>query len=112
MGRTATWRCPAEGDLMVGAILLGLVVGVLARLFSPGDIFRKMSGPTSWLVSIGTGLAGALLGYVIFTVLLGIGDTDIFDWGGFLSAFIGALIVVPLVGWIVRRSNASKTPSA
>lgn len=41
----------------------------------------KMSGPVSWLVSIGLGLAGALVGYLMFTMGLGIGDTDIFDWG-------------------------------
>jgi uncharacterized membrane protein YeaQ/YmgE (transglycosylase-associated protein family) len=93
---------------MVGAILLGFVVGVLARLLSPRDVFRSMSGPTSWLVSIAIGLAGAMLGYLIFTVLLGIGDTDIFDWGGFLSAFIGTLIVVPLAGWLIRRMNANR----
>jgi len=95
---------------MVGAILLGLVVGVIARLMSPRDLFRKMSGPASWLASIGIGLAGALLGYLIFTVLLGIGDTDIFDWGGFLSALIGAFIVVPLAGLILSRSNSERYP--
>jgi len=40
-----------------------------------------MSGPVSWLVSIGLGLAGALVGYLLFAMGLGIGDTDIFDWG-------------------------------
>jgi hypothetical protein len=34
------------------------------------------SGSISWLASIALGLAGAILGYLIFTVLLGIGDTD------------------------------------
>jgi hypothetical protein len=51
----------------------------------PGDVFRNMSGPASWGVSLVLGLAGALVGYVIFTLGLGIGDTDIFDWGGLLS---------------------------
>ena len=95
---------------MVGAIVLGLVVGVIARLMAPRDIFRNMSGPTSWLASIGIGLAGALLVYLIFTVVLGIGDTDIFDWGGFLSALIGAFIVVPVVGFIVIRRNPERYP--
>jgi uncharacterized membrane protein YeaQ/YmgE (transglycosylase-associated protein family) len=49
-----------------------------------------MSGPTSWLASIAVGLAG----YLIFTVGLGIGDTDMFDWGGILSAIIGTVIVL------------------
>ena len=51
-------------------------------------MFRNMSGPTSWAVSLGLGLAG----YVNFTLGLGIGDTDIFDWGGLLSALIGTFI--------------------
>ena len=55
-----------------------------------------MSGPKSWGVSILLGLAGAALGWVIFTWALGIGDEDIFDWGGILSAIIGVLIL-PLI---------------
>ena len=51
------------------------------------------------------GLAGALVGYVIFTLGLGIGDDDIFDWGGILSAIIGTLIVIPIAGWLLRRSG-------
>ena len=94
---------------MIGALLLGLVCGVLARLLVPGDAFRHMSGPKSWLVSIGLGLLGALLGYLIFTVILGIGDTDIFDWGGILSALIGTLIVVPVATLILRRTSHHPT---
>ena len=94
---------------MIGAVLLGLVCGVLARMLVPGDAFRHMSGPKSWLVSIGLGLLGALLGYVIFTLGLGIGDDDIFDWGGLLSALIGTIIVVPIATWILRRRAQNPT---
>ncbi|MBO3741516.1 GlsB/YeaQ/YmgE family stress response membrane protein [Actinoplanes flavus] len=90
---------------MIGALLLGFVAGVIARVLMPGDAFRKMSGPVSWLVSVGLGLAGALAGYVLFTLGLGIGDDDIFDWGGILSAIIGTLIVIPIAGWLLRRSG-------
>ena len=92
---------------MCGALLLGLVCGAVARMLIPGDAFRNMSGPKSWLVSIGLGLLGALLGYFVFTVLLGIGDTDIFDWGGVVGAFIGTLIVVPVATIIMRNMNRS-----
>lgn len=88
---------------MVGAILLGLVAGVIARVLMPGDAFRHMSGPASWAVSIGLGLLGALLGYVIFTLGLGIGDDDIFDFGGLLSAVIGTLLVLPVAAWLLGR---------
>jgi uncharacterized membrane protein YeaQ/YmgE (transglycosylase-associated protein family) len=93
---------------MLGAVLLGLVAGVIARTLMPGDVFRNMSGPTSWLASIALGLAGAVLGYLIFTVGLGIGDTDVFDFGGIISAIIGTLIVLAVVGFFVRRRGATR----
>jgi uncharacterized membrane protein YeaQ/YmgE (transglycosylase-associated protein family) len=96
---------------MVGALLLGFVCGVIARVLMPGDAFRNMSGPVSWAVSLGLGLAGALVGYVIFTLGLGIGDTDIFDWGGLLGALIGTLIVVGLASYFLRRRQPRPLPS-
>jgi len=93
---------------MLGALLLGLVAGAIARMLTPGDVFRNMSGPTSWLVSIVLGLAGAVLGYLIFTVGLGIGDTDVLDFGGIVSAIIGTLIVLAVVGFFVRRRGAAR----
>jgi uncharacterized membrane protein YeaQ/YmgE (transglycosylase-associated protein family) len=90
---------------MIGALLVGLVAGVVARALMPFDVLRRMRGPASWGASIALGLAGAILGWLIFTVGLGIGDTDIFDWGGILGAIIGALIVLALVNWWVRRQR-------
>ena len=90
---------------MIGALLLGLFCGAVARMLIPNDAFRNLSGPMSWLVSVLLGLIGALVGYLIFTVGLGIGDRDIFDWGGVLSALIGTLIVVPIATWIMRRTS-------
>jgi uncharacterized membrane protein YeaQ/YmgE (transglycosylase-associated protein family) len=93
---------------MLGAVLLGLVAGVIARMLMPGDAFRIMSGPGSWLASIALGLVGAVVGYLIFTVGLGIGDTDVFDFGGIISAIIGTLIVLAVVGFFVRRRGAAR----
>lgn len=93
-----------KGVTMIGALLLGLFCGIVARMLVPRDVFRNMSGPMSWLISIGLGLLGALVGYLIFTVGLGIGDTDIFDWGGVLSALIGTIIVLVIATWILRRT--------
>ncbi len=90
---------------MVGAILLGLVCGIIARMVVPNDAFKNLSGPVSWLVSLGLGLLGALVGYGIFTKLLGIGDDAIFDWGGILGALIGTIIVVIVASAILRRRS-------
>jgi len=80
---------------------------VVARLLTPGDIFRKMSGPKSWGVSLLVGFAGAALGYLIFTVGLGIGDTHVFDFGGIIGAIIGSIIVLLIVGFVARRGQGS-----
>ncbi len=93
---------------VVGAIILGLVAGVVARLLMPNDVFRHMSGPSSWLTSIVLGLIGAVVGWFIFTYLLGIGDEDIFDLGGIVSAIIGTLIVLPIAAWVLRRSGRAR----
>ena len=96
---------------MVGALLLGFVCGVLARIMVPRDAFHGMSGPVSWAVSLGLGLVGAIVGYVIFTLGLGIGDTDIFDWGGLLSALIGTVIVIGLASYFLRRRQSREATS-
>lgn len=92
---------------MIGAIILGFLAGAIGRMLMPGDVFRHMSGPRSWLVSLVIGLIGAVVGWLIFTGLLGIGDEDVFDLGGILSAIIGVLIVLPIAGFILRRSGMS-----
>ena len=73
------------------------------RLLVP-DMWSELHGPTSWLFSLALGLAGALLGYLIFTVGLGIGDTDVFDFGGIISAIIGTVIVSEWVSAKVRHA--------
>jgi uncharacterized membrane protein YeaQ/YmgE (transglycosylase-associated protein family) len=90
---------------MIGALLFGLVAGFIGRALVPNDVLQDMSGPKSWLASIVLGLAGAALGWVVFTALLGIGDTDVFDWGGIISALIGVLIILLIAGALVRRSR-------
>jgi uncharacterized membrane protein YeaQ/YmgE (transglycosylase-associated protein family) len=92
---------------MIGAVILGFLAGVIGRLLMPGDVFRHMSGPRSWLVSLVIGLIGAVVGWLLFTGLLGIGDEDVFDLGGILSAIIGVLIVLPIAGFVLRRSGHS-----
>ncbi len=92
---------------MIGAIILGFVAGVIGRVLMPGDVFRHMGGPKSWLVSLALGLVGAWVGWLLFTGLLGIGDDNVFDLGGLLSAIIGVLIVLPIAGVVLRRTGLS-----
>jgi uncharacterized membrane protein YeaQ/YmgE (transglycosylase-associated protein family) len=70
-----------------------------------------MSGPKSWGISLLIGFAGTALGYLIFTVGLGIGDTHVFDFGGIIGAIIGAIIVLLIVGFVARRGQGSHAAS-
>ncbi len=73
---------------MIGAIILGLVAGFIAKALMPGK------DPGGFFVTILLGLAGSLIGFFLFTELLGIGDTQIFDLGGLIGAIIGTMILL------------------
>lgn len=73
---------------IIGAVLLGIVAGYLARALMPG---KQHIGFVRTAI---VGIAGALVGYFIFTELLGIGDDDKFDFGGIVGAVIGSMIVL------------------
>jgi uncharacterized membrane protein YeaQ/YmgE (transglycosylase-associated protein family) len=88
---------------LIAALALGFVAGAVGRALVPNDAFREMSGWRSWATSTGLGLIGALVGYWIFAGLFGIGDTDKFDWGGIIGAIIGAVIVVAVASWLMKR---------
>jgi uncharacterized membrane protein YeaQ/YmgE (transglycosylase-associated protein family) len=75
---------------MIGAIILGIVAGFLGRLVMPG---RDKMG---FIATTVLGLAGAVVGWVLFTGVLGIGDTHVFDLGGLLSALIGVVVLLAL----------------
>ena len=73
---------------MIGAAILGIFAGFIARALLPGK------DPMGFFMTIALGLAGALVGFLIFTELLGIGDNQIFDLGGLIGAIIGAMILL------------------
>jgi uncharacterized membrane protein YeaQ/YmgE (transglycosylase-associated protein family) len=73
---------------MIGALLLGLIAGFIGKALMPGK------DPGGFFATIAIGLAGAALGWLIFTKGLGIGDDDAFDLGGIVSAVIGVVILL------------------
>jgi uncharacterized membrane protein YeaQ/YmgE (transglycosylase-associated protein family) len=75
---------------MVGAIVLGIVAGYIGRLLMPGK--DKMGFIATMLL----GLAGSVVGFLVFTELLHIGDDKIFDLGGLIGAIIGVMILLGL----------------
>jgi len=75
---------------MIGAIILGIVAGYIGRLLMPG---RDKMG---FIATILLGLAGSVVGFLVFTELLGIGDNQMFDLGGLIGAIIGVMVLLAL----------------
>lgn len=92
---------------MVGAVILGFIAGTIGRFLMP-DAFNNVEGIKSWILSTSIGVAGALIGYLIFTVWIGWGDDDIFDFGGIVGAIIGVMILLPIFGFIMKRRGRRK----
>ena len=84
---------------MIGAVILGIVAGYIAKALMPGK------DPGGFFVTILLGLAGSLVGFFVFTELLGIGDDQIFDLGGLIGAIIGTMIILGVYRAVVGRGE-------
>jgi uncharacterized membrane protein YeaQ/YmgE (transglycosylase-associated protein family) len=86
---------------ILGFILLGLIVGALAKLIMPG------SDPGGILITMAIGILGALLGGVIGSAIFGGGLGTFFDLRTWLLALLGSLILLAgyrmITGRRVRR---------
>ncbi|MDX6586920.1 MAG: hypothetical protein QOI31_1393 [Solirubrobacterales bacterium] len=85
---------------ILGAIVLGLLAGFVARALLPGQQSMGL------LMTMVLGLAGSFVGFLIFAELLDIGDDDAFDLGGLIGAIIGAMLLL----FIYERFVAGSSP--
>ncbi len=90
---------------MIGALILGLVAGFIGKALMPGD------DPGGFFVTILLGLAGAVVGFFLFTELLGIGDSDMFDLGGLVGAVIGVMLLLGVYRWFAGRRGSGARPA-
>jgi uncharacterized membrane protein YeaQ/YmgE (transglycosylase-associated protein family) len=72
-------------------IIFGLIAGLLAKAIMPGK------DPGGWIVTIMLGIAGAMVGGFVAT-LLGFGNVSGFNLYSFLIAILGSLILL----WLYR----------
>ncbi len=68
-------------------ILLGLVVGILAKWIMPGD------DPGGFVITTMLGIAGAVVGGFIASAL-GMGDFSGFNLGSLVIAVLGSLLLL------------------
>ena len=73
---------------IISAIVIGIIAGYLGRALLPGD------DSMGFLATVALGIVGALVGWVLFAYILGIGDNDKFDLGGIVGSIIGVMIVL------------------
>ena len=77
---------------MIGQIIGGLIVGILARLLLPGkEAFPE--GPLGWLLTAVLGIAGAFIGGFIARSLWA-GDNYAAGW---IMSILGAIILLLLL---------------
>jgi uncharacterized membrane protein YeaQ/YmgE (transglycosylase-associated protein family) len=81
---------------VLGWILFGLIVGVLAKLVMPGR------DPGGIIVTILIGIAGSLLGGFIGRAMGFYGPNQA---AGFLMSFLGAIVLLVLYRMIARRRS-------
>ena len=80
---------------IIGIILIGLVVGLLARFLKPGN------DSMGWIMTILLGIAGSLAA-TYGGQALGIYQAG--EGAGFLGALVGAIILLVLYGMISKRN--------
>ena len=83
---------------ILGLIVVGAIIGVLARLILPGKQNISM------VMTVVLGIAGAIVGGFIAHAL-GIGEITELNVGGFLLAVVAALVFVGLYAGVAGRGH-------
>lgn len=82
---------------IIGWIVLGLIVGAIAKLIMPGD------DPGGIIVTMLLGVVGAFLGGLIGNWIFGVGIDRFWSITTWLLAIVGSLIVLGIYRVIVGR---------
>jgi uncharacterized membrane protein YeaQ/YmgE (transglycosylase-associated protein family) len=82
---------------IIGWILFGLIVGIVAKFLMPGR------DPGGFVITVILGIVGALVGGFVGRVLGLYGEGDAV---GFIMAVVGAIIVLAVYRFTVGRTAA------
>lgn len=85
---------------VIGLIIAGFIIGMLARLFLPGKQSIGM------LATIGVGIAGTLAGYGI-AAALGVDETKGIDWLRWIISIAVSAVLVSLVAGFMRKKGGA-----
>ena len=84
---------------LIGLLVVGLIIGALARLIKPGR--QRLSVPAT----LALGVVGALIGGIVAS-LLGTGDIFELNVLGFVVAVIAAVLLVGAAEGMSSRSRS------
>jgi len=87
---------------IIGTIIFGAVIGILARWFKPGRVQISM------VATVIIGILGALAGYFIWGLISNEGDTVGIDWIRWLISIIVAIIGIAIYLGIRSRSGGTR----
>ncbi|MFI7034483.1 GlsB/YeaQ/YmgE family stress response membrane protein [Microbispora rosea] len=85
-------------ESILGAIVIGAVIGALGRLFLPG---RQ---PIGWILTIVVGIVAALIGTALAQVM-GVDTTPGIDWIELVMQVVLAVVGVGIVAGLKRGSR-------
>ena len=86
---------------IIAFIVLGLIAGAIAKLLLPGD------DPGGFIVTAIIGVAGALIGGFLAGALFDADPLDeFFDISTWLTAIIGAILLLVIYRFVVSRRTA------
>jgi uncharacterized membrane protein YeaQ/YmgE (transglycosylase-associated protein family) len=83
---------------IIAWIVMGLLAGAVAKLILPG----KQAG--GWIITILLGIVGAFVGGFLGNVLFGL-DISGFNFETFITAVVGAIIVLLIYGLVTKGSR-------
>ena len=83
---------------ILGTIVFGAVIGVLARIVLPGKQNINM------IVTVILGVLGALIGYWL-AGLLGVSSTGGIDWTRWLISIVVAAVLVVIYGSVTGKKQ-------
>jgi uncharacterized membrane protein YeaQ/YmgE (transglycosylase-associated protein family) len=87
---------------LIGQLIGGLIVGVLARLLLPGkEAFPD--GALGWLLTALLGIGGAFLGGTVARMLWRAGDENY--TAGWIMSILGAILLLLIVRMIFGRKT-------
>ena len=81
---------------IIGWIIFGLIVGVIARFFMPGNQSMGL------IMTILLGVAGSFVGGYIGSLASG-GDLSLAGPSGWIGAVLGALLLLFLYGMMTKK---------